>query len=95
MLFRSAAKPADAKLLALQSPWKTQPTDRLPDLEFVKKMAAMKPLERGQVAMTPAQKLVEIQVSNMCQKCHDVENAPHFELWEHLPKVWHSGLGKK
>ena len=90
-----AAKPADPKLLGLLSPWKTQPTDRLPDLEFVKTMAAKKPLERGQVAMSPAQKLVEIQVSNMCQKCHDVENDPHFDLWEYLPKVWHSGLGKK
>lgn len=89
-----AAKPTDPKLLALLSPWKASPTDRLPDLEFVKMMAAKKPLDRGQVPMKPEQKQVEIAVSNLCQKCHDVENDPHFDLWEYLPKVWHSGLAK-
>ncbi len=85
-----SAQPANKEFLALQSPWKTEPGDRLPDHEMVKKLAAMKPLERGQFAMTPAQKRVEVLISNMCQKCHDPENAPQFELWSHLPKIWHS-----
>ena len=85
-----AAEPANKQFLALQSPWKTNPGDRLPNLKTVKELAAMKPLERGQVAMAPAQKRVEVLVSNLCQKCHDPENDPHFDLWAYLPKIWHS-----
>lgn len=89
-----AAKPVDPKLLALLSPWKSQPSDRLPDLAFVQMMAEKSPLERGQVAMTPSQKLVEVQVNNLCQKCHDLDNDPHFDLWKYLPNIWHFQLHK-
>ena len=84
------AKPADPQLLALLSPWKTEKGDKLPDLTEVKRLAELTPLQRGQVAMPPAQKRVEIQVSNLCQKCHDPDNDPHFDLWKYLPKIWHS-----
>lgn len=84
------ADPRSPQLLALLSPWKTEPGDRLPDLATIKKIAALPPLERGREALKPAEQLVFNRVSSMCAKCHDHENDPHFDLFTYWPKVFHS-----
>jgi Cytochrome c554 and c-prime len=42
-----AAKPADKDLLKALTPWKLDKNDKLPDLKFLEKMAALPELERG------------------------------------------------
>ncbi len=85
-----AADPKSPKLLALQSPWKTDAADRLPDIKTIKKIAALPPIERGQVALKPNEQLVFNRVSSMCGKCHDHDNDPNFDLFTYWPKVYHS-----
>ncbi len=82
-------------LLKYLSPWKQEKADKLPDVELMEKLAKMNPVERGQVAIPAAQMRVINAVSTACQKCHDVENDPHFDLYKYWPKIAHSGLGGK
>lgn len=89
-----AADPKKPNLLALQSPWKQKPTDRLPDLETMKKIGALSPLDRGKVALKPEQSRVVNAVSSMCGKCHDHDNDPNFDIFTYWPKVNHT-FGKK
>jgi len=86
------AAPNDLKLRATLSPWKTNPTDQLPPLDVLKKMAATKPIDRGSVQMPANQIQMVNSVSSMCMKCHDTENDPKFDFYEYFPKVHHSGL---
>lgn len=79
-----------ASLLALQSPWKQKPTDRLPDVALIKKIAALPPLERGRVALKPEESRVINAVSTMCGKCHDHDNDPNFDFFTYWPKVNHT-----
>ncbi|MFO0802150.1 MAG: multiheme c-type cytochrome [Gemmataceae bacterium] len=80
--------------LKLMSPWKTDPTDKLPDVATMDKLAKMDPVERGKVTIPKEQLRVINAVSNMCQKCHDVENDPHFDLYKYWPKIAHTGFKK-
>jgi len=80
--------------LKLMSPWKQNKEDKLPDVAMMEKLAKMDPVERGKVAIEPAQLRVINSVSNACQKCHDVENDPHFDLYKYWPKIAHSGFKK-
>jgi hypothetical protein len=84
-----AADPKAANLLALQSPWKAKPGDRLPDAATMKQIAALPPFERGKVPLKPEQQRVINAVSGMCAKCHDAENDPHFDIFTYWPKVEH------
>lgn len=84
--------PKNANLLKLQSPWKAAPGDKLPDAATMEKIAGMSAAERGQVPIPPAQHRLINAVSQACQKCHDTENDPHFDLFKYWPKVNHSGL---
>jgi hypothetical protein len=90
-----ATNPKDPQLLAALAPWKTKPEDRLPDLEFLKKMAETKPLDRGKVQMPANQQQLVNTVSLLCIRCHDTENDPKFDFYEYFPKIHHSGLKKK
>ena len=89
-----ANKPFDKEMYAALMPWKANagPNAKLPSLKFIKEMAEMKPLDRGSVAMDPAQKQTVSAVTSMCMKCHDGENDPKFDFYEYFPKVYHSGL---
>jgi nitrate reductase cytochrome c-type subunit len=80
----------NAMLQGLQSPWKANPGDKLPDLAFMKKMAELNPIERGKVAIKPAEQRMLNAVSAVCTKCHDHENDPYFDLYTYWPKVYHS-----
>jgi hypothetical protein len=86
------ARPDDKRFLALMSPWKTTPDDKLPGLEVMKRMAATKPIDRGAVKLEGNQSQVVAAVSGMCMKCHDTENDPKFDFYEYMPKVYHSNM---
>jgi hypothetical protein len=84
--------PKNESLLKLTAPWKQDKADKLPDVATMEKVAALSPVERGQFAIPPAQQRTINAVSQMCMKCHDAENDPHFDLFKYWPKVNHSGL---
>ncbi|MGL6072717.1 MAG: multiheme c-type cytochrome, partial [Fimbriiglobus sp.] len=84
--------PLDKKLLATLSPWKTKPTDRMPDLATIKKLAEIKEIDRGSFKLPPEQKAVAEVVYSICRKCHDGENDPKFDLYQYFPKIYHSNL---
>jgi hypothetical protein len=86
-------EPNNKQLLALLSPWKANPTDALPGVDVLKKMAATKPIDRGAVRLPGRQLEVVNAVANgLCMKCHDGENDPKFDFYEFMPKVYHSGM---
>ena len=85
-----SAEPKDEALLKLMSPWKLAKDDRLPDKEAMARVAAMNPVERNAVALPGNQQVVFNRVSAMCQKCHDGENDPNFDLYKYWPKVNHT-----
>ncbi len=88
-----AAQPGNKQFLALLSPWKANPTDALPGLDVLKKMAATKPIDRGAVRLPGRQlEVVNAVANSLCMKCHDGENDPKFDFYEFMPKVYHSGL---
>jgi hypothetical protein len=88
-----AAKPDDKDLLKALSPWKLRPDDKLPDKAFLEKMAAVPPAERGRVAVEPRFQRLNTAISGqVCMKCHDGDNDPHFDFWTYIPKIYHSGL---
>lgn len=85
-----AASEKNATLLALQSAWKQKPADRLPDVEVIKKIGALPPLDRGKVALRPEETRVINAVSSMCAKCHDGDNDPNFDIFTYWPKINHT-----
>lgn len=85
-----ATNDKNAGLLALMSPWKVNADDRLPDIETIKKIAALPPIDRGKVALDAKQQRTVNAVSTMCAKCHDGENDPHFDIFTYWPKVNHT-----
>src|SRR5262249_50799959 len=85
-----AASEKNPSLLALQSPWKQKPADKLPDIELIKKIAALPPLDRGRVALKPEESRVINAVSSVCGKCHDHDNDPNFDFFTYWPKVNHT-----
>jgi hypothetical protein len=89
-----AADPKNKALLALQSPWKQQLNDKLPNLAFMNKMAALNGIERGQQPMAPATLRLINKTNEMCQRCHNHENDPNFDLYTNWPKIHHSAPPK-
>ncbi len=88
-----AAKPQDADLLKALAPWKLNRADKLPTLEFLKKMADLPENERGKIEIPNSlQRVVRALDGQVCRKCHDLDNDPKFDIWTYLPKVYHSGL---
>lgn len=89
-----ASDPTNTKFYPDLMPWRAAapPGTKLPDKAFLEEMARMKKLERGAVAIPPAQQQMINTVSLMCMKCHDSENDPHFDFYEYFPKIYHSGL---
>jgi len=87
-----AANGTAPDLLKLQTPWKQDKTDKLPDVATMEKMATRKPGDPSPVTLTPTQQRVVNAVQSMCMKCHDGENDPHFDIFKYWPQVAHSGL---
>jgi hypothetical protein len=84
-----AAEPKDAKLLALQSPWRQNRTERLPDAATMESLAKLT-LEQQDQKLTPVQKRTITAVSQACMACHDSENDPGFDLYTYWPKIDHA-----
>jgi hypothetical protein len=80
-----AAAPQNPQLRMAMSPWKANPGDLLPTPA---KMAA------GIGAMSAQEKAVYLRVNDMCQKCHDIDNDPHFKLDTFWPKIIHGKNAK-
>ena len=85
------AAPKAANFLKLMSPWKANPGDKLPQ-ELLKKLAEVKAIDRGKIAINPAQQMMINAVARMCVDCHDPDNDPNFVLETYWPKVNHSGM---
>ncbi|MCI0701113.1 MAG: hypothetical protein L0241_08520 [Planctomycetia bacterium] len=91
------AKPKDKSLLPLLSLWKNPAaknpaTEKLPDVAFMAKMAKLTEFERGKEKVPAEISRLITATWNMCGKCHDHENDPHFDLYKYWPKVRHTGL---
>jgi nitrate reductase cytochrome c-type subunit len=90
------AQPNNAQFFKALSPWKVNPTDRLPTAEVMKEIAAAKLVDRNAVEAklipNAAQKNLLQQVNNLCMKCHDQDNDPHYEIMKYWPKVAHTGM---
>jgi Cytochrome c554 and c-prime len=84
-----AADPKDAKYLALQSPWRQEKADRLPDAATVEALAKLTPAEREKAPLRPAERRTVAAVGRACASCHDTENDPQFDLFVYWPKVIH------
>jgi hypothetical protein len=74
------ANPKNPQSLATQSPWKTNPKDRLPGVDVV---------EKGFEAMKPPEQAIFNRVNDVCQKCHDTDNDPGFKFQTFWPKIVH------
>jgi len=83
------ADPKNSLYLALQSPWRTDPADRLPELATIQRLASSTPAERNRVQLPMAQQRALHAVSTMCMNCHDGDNDPHFDLLTYWPKIIH------
>lgn len=86
-----ASDPRNANLLAMQSPWRAQPGDKLPAVAVMRKLAEVNLIDRNREEQKlPASELRAINsVSAMCMKCHDPENDPHFNIYKYWPQIYH------
>jgi hypothetical protein len=75
-----AAAPKNKQFHAGLSPWKVQPDDPLP---------LPGTLLKGVEAMKPAEKAVFLKTNDMCMKCHDVDNDPHFQFSKNWLQIIH------
>lgn len=89
-----AANPNNKQLLGFLSPWKTNPTDHLPSKVILEEIGKTEKFSRVPLEgkLTLPQRLVVQNVIKMCMGCHDPENDPKFDLYEYMPKMWHSGF---
>jgi hypothetical protein len=85
-----AAQPSNKLWLAEQSPWKSgNAGDRMPDEEVLRKSMAVKdPVERGKLLGAAGERVVR-KVFDVCFKCHDTDNDPHFHIETFWPKINH------
>ena len=92
-----AANPNDAKLKAYMMPWKANPLERLPKKDQIEQLGKTDKFSRSplEAKFTMAERMVVQNVIKMCMGCHDPENDPKFDLYEYMPKMWHSGFGAK
>lgn len=76
-------EPLNPDYVASMSPWKIKPQDRLANKDKLKEVY------EGKQKLTPAEQQIVIRVSDMCAKCHDPDNDPHFRLEKYWPEVAH------
>lgn len=86
------ANPREKSYFSALSPWKSDPKEVLPDATIMKKLLEAKtPQERNKI-ITPAQEKLLIRIDEVCQKCHDTDNDPHFRFEKYWPQIAHTGL---
>jgi hypothetical protein len=76
-----AAAPKNALFHPGLSPWKNN------NAQAVLPLPAM--MQKGVDAMKPGEKAVYLRVIDMCMKCHDLDNDPHFKIETYWPKIIH------
>ncbi|HVK10467.1 MAG TPA: multiheme c-type cytochrome [Gemmataceae bacterium] len=81
-----------AKLL---SPWKAGGDGRMPSLDKLEAYARESDVARKQTLLTKPEYEMYLRVYEVCARCHDLDNDPHFKLEEYWKKIAHTGLGKK
>jgi hypothetical protein len=59
----------------------------MPSLEKIKKIADGASLSD---VLTAQEYKVFMRVDQMCMKCHDIDNDPHYQLEKYWPKVAHT-----
>ncbi|QVL33711.1 hypothetical protein KIH39_07330 [Telmatocola sphagniphila] len=69
------------------TPWKTNGVGSMPSLEKIKKIADGASLSD---VLTAQEYKVFMRVDQMCMKCHDIDNDPHYQLEKYWPKVAHT-----
>jgi hypothetical protein len=76
----------------MQSPWRKEPGDRLPDVAAMEAIGRLSGPERAQreQQLTPGQRRMVGAVTQACTSCHDSENDPRFDLYTYWPKVYHA-----
>jgi 2',3'-cyclic-nucleotide 2'-phosphodiesterase (5'-nucleotidase family) len=82
-------------LLAALSPWKVNRQGAMPSLEKLEVMTKENDARKRETILNPAEHQLFLRVFEMCYKCHDLDNDPHFRLETYWPKVVHTGLKKK
>src|SRR5262245_39898318 len=80
---------------AALSPWKVDGVSAMPPLPRLEAMVKEKDRSKWQGMLTDAENKVYLRVYEVCQKCHDIDNDPKFELAVYWPHVVHTGLKKK
>lgn len=77
------------------SPWKVNGQGHMPSAEKLEAMAKENDITRREAILTKAEQGVYLRVFELCHKCHDLDNDPHFKLEVYWAKVAHTGLKKK
>jgi nitrate reductase cytochrome c-type subunit len=72
--------PRDKRFFAALSPWKTPQAALLPPLEK---------LAKGRDALDANEQTIYMKVNDLCLKCHDMNNDPHYKLEGYWPKIAH------
>jgi hypothetical protein len=77
------------------SPWKDKGQGMMPGAAKLEAMVKERDPVKREAMLTPAEEQVFLGVYKVCQKCHDLDNDPHFKLEVYWPQVVHTGLKKK
>jgi hypothetical protein len=67
----------------------------MPAVDKLEAMVKERDVVKREAMLSDAERLVYLGVYQVCQKCHDIDNDPHFDLAAYWPKVVHTGLKKK
>ena len=81
--------------LASLSPWKVQGKGMLPPPDKLAEMDKESDPTKREALLTPAEQPVFLSVFQVCARCHDIDNDPHFKLEAYWAKIAHTGLKKK
>jgi Cytochrome c554 and c-prime len=52
-------------------------------------------LKVGMEKLNAAEQKIVMNVNDKCQKCHDMDNDPHFKIDEYWPKIFHRQSAKR
>ncbi len=87
-------QPNNKRFYSALSPWKRDGKGELPSLEILKKLEKNPTAQDRDKLLTSSQETLMRNVGNICQKCHDVDNDPHYKFEVYWPKIVH-GKGKR
>lgn len=74
-------------------PWRAGGKNLMPSADKMEALA--KAPEQQEKILTPAESQVYLRVYQICAKCHDPDNDPHFNLAKYWKDIVHTGLANK